>query len=190
MEMRLIGKHMKVTPRMRQHVEDKLEKLGKFNKQIIQAQVVLKTEKYLHVAEVTLLGKDLRFYGEGRSDENLFAAFDEAETKVAVQVKKRKERVKEHKLPSRREVAEIAAIQSYMENRREEEGERPVPKSSSKQVVRERSASLKPMSVEEAQMRFSSEERPVFVFRDAETHGVSVLYRRNDGKYGLIESES
>lgn len=105
MEVRIIGKHIKVAARMREHIEEKLSKLAKF-RGLIEAKVVLKIEKYLYIAEVTLFGRNLRFYGEGRSEGNLFVAFDEAEQKVAVQLKKRKEKIKSHKIPSHHEMVE------------------------------------------------------------------------------------
>lgn len=100
---------MQITPRMREHVEEKLKKLARF-RHLIEARVVLKIEKYLYVSEITLIGKKLRFYGEGRSQGNFFAAFDEAENKVVIQLQRKKEKLKDrYKIRSERNVEELMA---------------------------------------------------------------------------------
>lgn len=184
MEVHIIGKHMQVTPRMREHIEEKLEKMGKFQG-VIETKVVLKLEKYLYIAEITSIGKHLRFYGEGRSEANFFAAFDEAEAKVAAQLKKRKERIKDHKVPARREIAELANLglepERILRRRRSREEGR---------VVSEAAGGVKPMSVEEAHMQLNLTRKPFVIFRNTDTNTVNVLYRRGDGNFGLIESES
>jgi putative sigma-54 modulation protein len=186
MEIRFIGKHFKITPGIREHVEDKLEKITKFRglRGLIEAKVLFKIEKYLYIAEITLLGKNLRFYGEGRSEQNFFAAFDQAELKVAAQLKKMKEKVKSHKLRGGKEMAEIP------------EAAEPVSRGSSRRegaarsgrLMVEPSGVLKPMTVEEARMQLAMNERPFYVFRNPQTGDVNVIFRREDGNFGLIES--
>ena len=55
-------------------------------------------------------------------------------------------------------------------------------------IVRNKRVSLKPMDPEEAILQMDMLEHDFFVFEDAETNGTSVVYRRNDGRYGLIET--
>jgi len=184
MHIRVIGKHIKVNARMREHIEEKLDKLAKY-RDLIEAKVVLKIEKYLHIAEITLLGRELRFYGEGRSEEHFFAAFDAAELKVAAQLKKRKEKIKNHhKVLARREIAEMVLAGSEEFAGSEAAVEEPA------RVIPEKNFTVKAMSVHDAQKKLSATDRQFFVFRNAETKSVNVLYRRDDGNFGLIESES
>ncbi len=174
---------MKVTSRMREHIESKMEKLAKFT-QGIEAQVVLKIEKYLYIGEITLCGKNLRFYGEGRSEDNFFAAFDLAEAKVAAQLKKRKEKIKNHKIPSKHEVEGMIAL-GKVSSRREV---RRASESEIARIVRDSPSNLKPMSLDDAQIELDSTEKPFLVFRNSETNAVNVIYRRDDGNYGLVGS--
>ncbi|MBI4550358.1 MAG: ribosome-associated translation inhibitor RaiA [Candidatus Omnitrophica bacterium] len=186
MEIRFIGKHFKITPGIRDHVEEKLEKITKFRglRGLIEAKVLFKIEKYLYIAEITLVGKNLRFYGEGRSEQNFFAAFDEAELKVAAQLKKMKEKVKSHKLRGGKERAEAPVPEEAAAKgaSRREGLSRPG------RLVVESSAALKPMTVEEAKMQLTVNDRPFYVFRNPETGDVNVIFRREDGNFGLIES--
>lgn len=185
MQIQVIGKHIKVPARMRDHIEEKLGKLAKF-RGLIEAKVVLKIEKYLHIAEITLLGRDLRFYGEGRSEEHFFAAFDAADLKVAAQLKKHKDKIKNHhKVLARRDIAEM--ILAGGENER---GGFRDAESETGRVIPERNLTVKAMSVEDAQKKLAITDRQFFVFRNAETRTVNVIYRRDDGNFGLIESES
>ena len=55
-------------------------------------------------------------------------------------------------------------------------------------IVRNKRVNLKPMDPEEAILQMDMLEHDFFVFQDAETNGTSVVYRRNDGSYGLIET--
>lgn len=183
MHIRVIGKHIKVSARMREHIEEKLEKLAKY-RDLIEAKVVLKIEKYLHIAEITMLGRELRFYGEGRSEEHFFAAFDAAELKVAAQLKKRKEKLKNHhNVLARREIAEMVLAGDEQSEGLDIAAEKPV------RVIPEKTLTVKAMSVQDAQKKLSATDRQFFVFRNAETKSVNVLYRRADGHFGLIESE-
>ena len=55
-------------------------------------------------------------------------------------------------------------------------------------IVRNKQVDLKPMDPEEAILQMDMLEHDFFVFQDAETNGTSIVYRRNDGRYGLIET--
>ena len=56
-------------------------------------------------------------------------------------------------------------------------------------IVRTKRLSLKPMDSEEAVLQMNMLGHNFFIFEDAETNGTSIVYRRKDGKYGLIETD-
>ena len=66
---------------------------------------------------------------------------------------------------------------------------RPPDGGSGLRVIRARRYAVKPMSVEDAALRVAAGEEAFVVFRNAETDAVSILYRRTDGNYGLIEPD-
>ena len=74
MNIRFSGKNLSVTAGMKEHLEEKLGKLDKYAPRLVESHVILKKEKYVFIAEITLLAKNLRAYGEGRSKENVFTA--------------------------------------------------------------------------------------------------------------------
>lgn len=87
---------MEVTEPVKNWVQKKTEKLEKYVPRLVESHVIVKKEKYLCIAELTVLGRNLRVYGEGRDKDNLFTAIDQAVDRVTKQLKKIREKVKNH----------------------------------------------------------------------------------------------
>jgi len=98
MEIRITGQRLSVTEGIKEWVFRKVSKLEKFAPRLVEAHVIIKKEKYLYVAELTLLGPHLRFYSEGENKENLYTAIDFACERMIKQLKKYRERIKDHHL--------------------------------------------------------------------------------------------
>jgi len=96
MEIRITGKTLAVTEPIKEWVFRKVSKLERYAPRLVESHVILKKEKYLYVAEITLLGGHLRVYGEGRDKENLYTAIDWACERVIKQLVKFREKVKSH----------------------------------------------------------------------------------------------
>lgn len=182
MEIRFLGKNIKVSKEMQSHMNEKLTKLEHYAPRLIESHVVLKKEKYMLKAEVTLLAKNLRAYGEAQSKENVFAAFDSAVIKVEKQLKKYREKVKSHHKehgdmaisPKVRTAESVNNSEEYFSDSR--------PK-----IVRSKEFEVKPMSAEESSLQLEISKNPFLVFFNASTKMVNVIYKRPDGNHGLIE---
>jgi ribosomal subunit interface protein len=98
MEIRITGKNTEVTEEIKEWVLRKASKLERYAPRLVEAHAILKREKHFYVAELTLLARHLRAYGEGRHKENLLTAIDMACDRVATQLKKFREKVKSHSL--------------------------------------------------------------------------------------------
>ena len=98
MEIHITAKNLSATERIKSWVFEKVGKFEKYSPRLVESHVILKKEKYLYVAEVTLLGGHLYIVGEGRDKESLFTAIDQACDRVAVQLKKFREKLKGHHL--------------------------------------------------------------------------------------------
>lgn len=96
MEIRITGKNLSVTQGIKDWVLRKAGKLEKYLPRIVESHVILKKEKYFYVAELTLLAKHLRVFGEGQDKENLYTAIDLACDRVAKQLRKYREKIKSH----------------------------------------------------------------------------------------------
>jgi putative sigma-54 modulation protein len=181
MDIRFSGKNLSVTNGMKEHLTEKLVKLGKYAPRLVEAHAILKKEKHYYEAEVTLLGKNLRVYGEARSKENVFSAIDQAYSRVEKQLKKSREKVKNHHKKGRVE---------KIPNRMEWEVDSGKPSKGTvedRAIVRSPTFAPKPMSVEEASLQLELSAEPFLVFRDATHQKVSVIFKRADGNHGLVE---
>ena len=96
MEIRITAKGMPATEDIKEWIFRKVSKLEKFFPRIVEAHAFLKKEKYFYVAEITLLAKHHRIFGEAQDKNNLFTAIDLACDRVATQVKKYREKIKSH----------------------------------------------------------------------------------------------
>lgn len=178
------GRHMDVTPALRQYAEEKLGKLVRYFEQVQEAQVVLSVERHdrlgkAQVVEVTVWGDGIILRGEEAS-EDMYASIDLVVEKLRKQIEKyrsrviQKRRIDESRKRHRRAVSAEAALRAGP---------------SEPSVVRIKRFAMKPMTVEDAVIQMELLGHSFFVFRSAETEEVNVLYRRTDGQFGLIEPE-
>jgi putative sigma-54 modulation protein len=187
LEVEIYGRNMDVTDRINDYVTKKVSKLDRYLPDIDEARVDLAYNKSARsasdrqVAEITVRGKGFILRSEERS-EDVFAAFDTALDKM----QRRIERYKGKHYRGRgdgRSAAEVSAAdaETFID---EETGElRPL-------IARRKQFVLTPMNELEAleQMSLLGHEN-FFVFFNANSNIINVLYRRRDGSYGLIEPQ-
>ncbi|NLK21884.1 MAG: ribosome-associated translation inhibitor RaiA [Epulopiscium sp.] len=171
------GTNIEITNALQQKVMDKLTKLEKFFIAETEAQVTLSVEKLRHIVEVTIpfQGTILRAEVEGK---DMYAAIDEVVDVLEKQLLKFKNRLKDkHRgnSPFKKEF-----IKNIEKDNEDEE---------SIIIEKTKRFAIKPMDVEEAAMQMDLLGHDFFVFRDAVTEEVNVVYKRKNGTYGLIEPE-
>lgn len=175
MKISITGKHIEVRPGMKTYVEQRLEKLRRFFSAVNEAHIVLKTEKYLNTAEISLNGKKLHLYAEGSSEENLYVAIDRAVDRIENQIKRQTEKIKGR---SHRglETAKAGVLAGREESRLEPNVEREI-------------FDTKPMTVDEACEQLDVTGQNFLVFQNAGTGQISVIFKKKSGNYGLVEPE-
>ena len=174
MDIRFSGKNLSVTEGMKEHLREKLVKLDKYAPRLIESHVILKKEKYFFVVEITLLAKDLRAYGEGTGKDNIFTAMDQAYSRIEKQLKRFREKIKDHHKHGTPEQPVVGSRVSE------------IP-AASPRIVRSRGFAPKPMSIEEASLQIGLSAGSFLVFQNASTQKVNVIFKREDGNHGLIE---
>lgn len=177
--MRIIisGKGMDVSDYLKQLVEKKAKKLDRYFYDDTDVFVTLSIEKSRHIAEVTVPfdGVILRTQ---ESTGDMYASIDAALKKLERQIRKHRTKL-EKRLHENAFEVEAPLFGDDVDNYDAEEAK----------IVRVKHFPVKPMSVEEAQMQIELVGHSFFVFINSSTNDVNVLYRRNDGNYGLIEPE-
>ncbi|MDQ0285103.1 putative sigma-54 modulation protein [Desulfofundulus luciae] len=172
MKVQVRGRNVEVTNALKEYVEKRLGKLVKYLDLIEEAQVTLTVEKDSHRVEVTIPINGIILRGE-ESTGDMYASIDLVVEKLEKQIERYKGRLYRR---LGRQNTEVKAG----DNKKEEDGP---------QIVRTKRFAMKPMSVDEAVMQMNLLGHSFFVFSNADTEKVNVVYRRRDGNYGLIEPE-
>jgi putative sigma-54 modulation protein len=178
------SKNLEITPALRTYAEKKITKFEKFitaanGDYESLAEMMMRTEREVHIAELTIEFRGLVLRGEGRTDD-MYNSIDEAVDKIERQWNKFKTRI--HRRLQGPKISEIAPpVDDGL--RSPENLEREF------RVVKIKRFDYKPMSVEEAIMQMELLGHDFFVFTNADDDEINVVYKRRDGNYGLIEPE-
>jgi putative sigma-54 modulation protein len=170
MNINVRGKHIDVTPALREHVEKRLGRVTRFFEHLKEVNVVLKVEKERHIIEVTIPINGMTLRGEEASTD-MYASIDMVVDKLEKQLSKHKEKLKEYRATAFKDELLPAYSGGIVEDR----------------LVKTKQFTVKPMEVEEAILQMNLLGHDFFVFSNSDTEKVNVLYRRKDGDYGLLE---
>ena len=180
------GKHMQVTPALREYAEEKLGRIVRYFDQVHDAQVVLSVERHekigkAQVVEVTVHGDGVVLRGEEASPD-MYASIDLVAEKLKKQIEKYRSKFIDRRriVESRKKTAQIAASRRALRR----------PDARETQVARVKRFAMKPMTAEDAALQMELLGHDFFVFRNAKTMEVNVVYRRTAGNYGVIEPEA
>ena len=170
MQLSVKGKNLEVTDAIRAYAEEKVGRMERYLDHIMSGTVFLGVEKHRHLAEVTLRVRDLTIRAEESTDD-LYTSIDLVAEKLERQILRYKERIAAHVGRSGGREGAAAPRLATDETR----------------VVKTKRFAMKPAEVEEAIMQMNLLGHSFYVFRNARTEEVNVVYRRRDGHYGLIE---
>jgi len=179
------GENLEVTPAIREHVENKVNKLEKYFSEGVDAPANVNLKVYNDKqtkVEITIPMKNLTLRAE-ESHDDLYAAVDLIVDKLERQIRKYKTRVN-RKFREREGVAAFFASV----NKDASQTATAVEEEEEFSVVRTKNFDLKPMDEEEAILQMNMLGHNFFIFTDGESNGTNIVYKRKDGKYGLIET--
>jgi putative sigma-54 modulation protein len=180
MQITVVGRHFDVTEPIKKYVDSKLLKLDKYTDKIKQAHVILEVQKFRHIAEITLYLKYFKLTATEES-RDMYASIDKVLGSLHKQVLKLRDRIKEHK-------ARGVSKKSLLENFFSDKEAKVLDKAKRTRVIK-RAFQPKPMSVDEASMELDLFKDNFLVFRNSDTERINVIYKREDGNYGLIIPE-
>ena len=173
MQISLTGRNLEVTEALRRYAEEKVGRLQKYLEKITSAHIVLSIQKYRQIAEVTLRVRDLTIRGE-ESTADVYSSIDLVVEKLERQLQRYKGKILHHASRGGRSEGARASLE-------EDDGPR---------VVKTKRVAVKPMSLDEAILQMDLLGHTFYVFRNAQTDEVNVVYRRHEDNYGLIEPET
>lgn len=179
MKISVRGDKIKVTEAMNNYVVEKLKKIDKYldDPDMVSANVVVRVEKQGQKVEITIPLKNFMLRAE-ETQEDIYAAVDTIVDKIERQIRKNKTKL-ESQAKKSREVKGFAM--DFIEDIEEEEAET--------LIVKRKKVDVKPMSEEEAVLQMELLGHDFYLFKDAETMKPTLVYKRKDNQYGIIETE-
>ena len=175
MNIIIFGKNLEVKEGIKNQINDKFAKVGKYLDDDTKVDVTLSERKNMKKVEVTIPVRGHIIRAE-EEDMDLFAAIDMAQDTIIRQLIRYKEKL----IDSKRTAKEIFADDYVEEYTYDDEGV---------QIVRTKRFGIKPMDAEEACEQMDMLGHSFFVFLNADTDEVNVVYKRKGDTYGLIEPE-
>ncbi|EHB54671.1 MULTISPECIES: ribosome-associated translation inhibitor RaiA [Paenibacillus] len=187
MQFSIRGQQIEVTDALKDYVDKKLSRLDKYFEAppTSEGYVTLSVVRGLHTVEVTIPLTGVVLRAEDRSDD-MYASIDAVVDKLERQIRK-------HKTKLNRKIRQEGGLKTLVAGN----GAATATQTEVEQdeyedhyeVVRTKRFTMKPMDVEEAILQMNMVGHNFFVFSNIDTQEVNVVYKRNDGKYGLIERE-
>ena len=196
MQLSTTFRHMDASQAVREYSEEKLEKIRKyFHKEPIAAHAVFSVERgFNHVAEINLTLPSGLLINAKETTEDMYSSIDLAVARIERQVRKWKDKIRDHKP----HVAQISLRERVISAEHIEPsagaplGAQQAPQESLVaapfHVFKEETFTVRTMRVNDAVMQLNLLGSQFLVFSDVDSHGISVVYRRPDGNYGLIET--
>lgn len=176
MKFEYTGRHVEVTPALRSHVESHFDKINHLfdGNNNSKAHVIIDVEKGRHHSEIILYWHN-EVLTANTSEADMYQSLTRTIDKIEKQALKLKNKIidKHHRA---KKMTEVAAPTTDV-----------APEPTGPQIVETDSYPLKPMTAEEAAMQLSEAENQFLVFRNAESDRISIIYKKQDGNYGLIQ---
>ena len=172
MKYNIRGNKIEVTDAINDYIQSKLARLDKYldDNDKVEAKALISTKGKDQRVEVTIWSGKYNIRGE-ESNEDLYAAIDLVTDKLERQFRKYKDKISDKR---KKEEVKFPEIEDYFEE---------------ETIVRRKEVFLKPIDEEEAITQMELLGHSFFVFKNADTGKINVLYKRNDGDYGIIEAK-
>jgi len=202
MQLSTTFRHMEASQAVREYAEDKLDKFKKyFSRELVGAHAVFSVERnHNHTCEFSMTLPTGLVVQARETTEDMYSSIDLAAARIERQVRRWKDKIRDHKPhggPStsvRERVIEPEEVEPQSAPgapaAAAAKPAAPSPAQHNFQVVKDERFTARSMTVEDAVMQLNLLGDELLVFTDAGSGRTSVLYRRKDGKYGLIETGS
>ncbi len=190
------GRHVDITDAMREYAEKKVEGLHLDYPKIIEAKVILDVQPHhnRHIAEIILFCANHITIEAHSETHDMYASIDETIGKIARRMRKYKTRLLRKHRPRKNDaihhLSEAVFPGAFLDGEvPESETEEASEEDVEPVIVHKENYRIRPLYQDEAMVEMELSEKPFVVFRNAKTDKLSVLYRRKDGDYGMIEPE-
>ena len=191
MEIKVHTKNVRLSNRLEEHIHRKVERLDRYLPKISDARMELRTEgrNEQPVAQLTIRSeRGLVFRAEDKKQDDIYSAIDMVVDKLYRQVQRYKTKRQRARKGARRwnDIALEEIAIAVPDEADEVEETTLADEELFTEVIRRKTLELEPMNEEEAIERAELIGHNFFVFLNADTNQVNVLYQREDGNYGIL----
>ncbi len=178
MKFEYTGRHIEVTPALRSHVEEHFERLNHlFDGDSRNAHIIIEVEKNKHRAEVIV-----KWRNEVLTATTIAADMYKSLSQTIDKIEKQALKLKSKIIDKHHKAKKVSTVVPPADKTEEISSALNTSK-----IIDSNNYPVKPMTVEEAILRLNDEENQFLVFRNADNERISVVYKRKDGNYGLIQ---
>ncbi len=178
MEVTVTFRHLDSNDSLKAYAQEKVSRIEKYVNKITEVHVILSLEKRRHIAEVIVHASKTSITATEETEENMYSAIDLVMDKIERQLRKHKGKITNHKDQHRRARHNVYPAAGTSEP------------SLQPDIIKSESVFVEPMTASEALERIHLGDEDFFVFKNIDTEKVNVLYKRQNGEFGLVEPEN
>ncbi len=190
--IKITGRQVEITDSMKDYAMEKISKIERFMNRIIDINVIMDIQKIDHRVEIILKAGHTKITSQA-STQDMYASIDKAVAKLEAQLRRYKSKLQDHHAKSlaiidmnvnvlRRPTAEEELELEVEEEEGALDGEEAVH-----EIVKQEKRPLKTLTYDEAVMKMELSQDAFLIFKNEEDQKLKVIYRRQDGHYGIIE---
>jgi putative sigma-54 modulation protein len=176
------GRHVHVTDGMKQHAIDRISRLDHIGQRIVDVHVTMDIQKLSHTADI-LMKYGHTIIRSHASTTDMYVSIDQAVDKLSRQLRKYKKRLQEH------HAKDVLAIEMPVDVYASGEDEDFSEEAPAHRIVATETKNLRLLTEAEAIMKMELSGDPLLIYRSDANKKIKVIYRREDGNYGVIQPE-
>lgn len=194
-DIQVTGRHVAVTQAMKDYALEKMSKIDKFTDRVIEANVIMDMQKLDHKVEIILKVNNFKIVSTAITSD-MYASIDLAVDKLERQLIRYKERLNNHQTKGGHDIdMTVNVIRPHQSDEVDEVNQEIEEENEKKlvngffphQLVAKEKMPLKKLNLDEALMKMELSNDVFLIYKSEEDNQIRVIYRRNDGNYGLIE---
>ncbi|HTE54272.1 MAG TPA: ribosome-associated translation inhibitor RaiA [Kofleriaceae bacterium] len=196
MQFSVTFRHMEATDALKGYAKERLEKIRRYFPEPIAIHVVMSTERFHHRVDVNVqLHNGFKIAGT-ETTENMYSSIDLVSAKIERQVRRYKDKLRTHKTRELEGVAVVHSVLAEATSEHEASGNGEgtdhdaAHDAAPPVLITRETVQAEPMSASEAIMQLNLLHAPFLVFRNDQTGQLNIVYKRDDGAYGLIEANA
>lgn len=194
-DIHVTGRNVLVTDAMKNYVLDKLSKIERFSSRVMSITVTMDIQRYDHHIDIIIKLDNTKIKATAHTD-NMYASIDKAVDRLSEQIRRYKEKIRDHHAPSHAEIAMQVSVYSpsddlvEMNDEIEAESNRRLnDRFRARKLVKQETKPLKTLTVDEAIVKMELSGDAFMIFLSEEDRKLKVIYLRDDGNFGIISPE-